>query len=517
MLANKEVTRVEFPQIPQAKEKTITRKRVAAYARVSTERDKQENSLQSQKDYFTKYIKSNPKWKFAGLYVDDGVSGLSYHNREGFRNMVEDALNGKIDMIITKSLSRFARNTVDSLITIRKLKAAGVSVFFSKENIDTLDANGEFLITLLSSFAEEESRSISENITWAIRHRFSKGEYSMPYSFFLGYQKGADGKIVINESEAKIVRFIYMLALEGRCGNDICGILQNSGILSPGGSMKWQISTVESILSNEKYKGDARLQKQFTIDFMTKKMKQNNGEVPQYYVKNGHPAIIREDAWGEVQGLKNKDVQTNHASGSLTNKIICGNCGGLYGRKIWHSTTTHEVVWECINKKAGRTKCRCCHIYDDKLRTATALAVKHLFKLYPKTILECAEIWAAALSSGVPCFEDSAISVDDSMIRILIISIKVTTKGNLVFHFLDGHSFRYSLHSQTPNGSPGKVEQQHNHKKIIEMRRSGCSAKQISDMLGISINTVRSYLKRNRCLVENMKPGDAPWTALFNS
>ena len=394
-MAEKEIVRVVFKDKPKTAEKAIVCKRVAAYARVSTEQDRQENSLRSQKDYFTKYIKSNPEWVFAGLYVDDGISGLSYHNRDGFQHMVDDALNGKIDMIITKSLSRFARNTVDSLITIRKLKASGVAVYFQKENINTLDANGEFLITLMSSFAEEESRSISENVTWAVRHRFAKGEYWMSYERFLGFEKDKDGAITINEDEAKIVRFIYLLALEGRSCNYICSVLEEFCIPSPGGQSEWHNTTVASILTNEKYKGDARLQKTFTADFLTKKIKKNNGEVPQYYVKNGHPSIIGEDSWNEVQTVLERNEQTNCATGRLKNKIICGNCGGLYGRRIWHSTTTHDVVWECINRKAGRTKCACPHIYDDKLNASTMLALRHLLKTYPNTLSECNEIWSA--------------------------------------------------------------------------------------------------------------------------
>ena len=251
-------------------------------------KDAQENSLQSQQEYFTEYIQRHPDWVFAGMYTDDGISGLSIRKRDGFNRLVADALDGKIDLILTKSLSRFARNTVDALTTIRSLKAVGVAVYFQKKNINTMDSAGEFLITLMSSFAEEESRSISENVTWAVRHRYAKGIYHLP-GLLLGYQRSQDGEIQVDEAGARVVRFIYLLALAGKSSTDICRILMDYGILSPGQSQRWEPHTVRSILKNEKYMGDAILQKEITVDFLTKTRKPNEGEAPQYYVENGIP------------------------------------------------------------------------------------------------------------------------------------------------------------------------------------------------------------------------------------
>lgn len=199
--------------------------------------------------------------------------------------MVKDALAGKIDLIVTKSVSRFARNTVDSLTTVRKLKEHGTEIYFEKENIFTFDSKGELLITIMSSLAQEESRSISENVTWGQRKRFADGKVSMPYKQFLGYDKGEDGAPVVNEEEAAIVRLIYRLFLQGKTPAGICRYLEGKGIFTPSGKQKWSQTTVNSILSNEKYKGDALLQKKFTVDFLMKKMKVNEGEVPQYYVE----------------------------------------------------------------------------------------------------------------------------------------------------------------------------------------------------------------------------------------
>lgn len=255
-----------------------SKRKVAAYARVSTAAEEQESSLIAQRTFYEKHILENPEWEFVEVYYDDGVSGLSYHRREGFNLMVADALEGKIDLILTKSLSRFARNTVDTLTTIRRLKEKNVEVFFEKENIYTFDSKGEFLITLMSSLAQEESRSISENVTWGRRKQFSDGKYSMNYSTFLGYKKGMDGLPAIDEDQAPIIRLIYLLYLEGYTIYSLKHFLDNIGIPSPQGN-KWHVSVIESILTNEKYKGDALLQKSITVDFLTKKRKLNEGDL----------------------------------------------------------------------------------------------------------------------------------------------------------------------------------------------------------------------------------------------
>ena len=215
--------------------------------------------------------------------------------------MIADALSGKIDLIVTKSVSRFARNTVDSLTTIRKLKDKGVEVFFEKENIYTFDGKGELLISLMSSLAQEESRSISENVTWGQRKRFADGKVNMPYSQFLGYEKGEDGLPQIVKPGAEIIRTMFRLFMEGKTFSAITRWLTNNDIPTPGGKTTWQTATVRSILSKEKYKGDALLQKRFTVDFLTKRIKDNEGEVPQYYVRNSHPAIITPDEFDTVQ------------------------------------------------------------------------------------------------------------------------------------------------------------------------------------------------------------------------
>ena len=211
------------------------KRKVAGYARVSTDSDEQFTSYEAQVDYYTNYIKSNSNWEFVDVYTDEGISAVMTKHRDGFNRMIADALAGKIDLIVTKSVSRFARNTVDSLTTVRKLKEKGVEVYFEKENIYTLDSKGELLITIMSSLAQEESRSISENVTWGQRKRFADGKVSMPYKQFLGYRKGTDGLPEIVPEEAEIVKRIYRLFISGKSLGAISKLLTEEGILSPGG------------------------------------------------------------------------------------------------------------------------------------------------------------------------------------------------------------------------------------------------------------------------------------------
>lgn len=324
---------------------SISKRRVAAYARVSTDSDEQFTSYEAQIDYYTRYITKRDDWEFVKVYTDEGITGTSTKHRDGFNLMVKDALDGKIDLIITKSVSRFARNTVDSLTAVRKLKDAGVEVYFEKENIYTFDSKGELLITIMSSLAQEESRSISENVTWGQRKRFADGKVTMPYKNFLGYDKGKDGKPVINEKEAEIVRLIYRLFLQGKTASGICKHLDGLGTPTPTGRKAWNQTTINSILRNEKYKGDALLQKKFTVDFLTKKQKVNEGEIPQYYVEDNHPAIIDPLEFDMVQAeiARRQKLGRSYSGASIfSSKVICGECGSFYGQKIWHSNDPYR-------------------------------------------------------------------------------------------------------------------------------------------------------------------------------
>ena len=350
------------------------KKRVAAYARVSTDEDEQLSSYGAQVDFYTRHINSNPEWEFVGIYSDEGISGTNTKKRDGFNRMISDALDGKIDLILTKSISRFARNTVDTLTTVRKLKKSGVEVYFEKENIYTCDAKGEVLITIMSSLAQEESRSISENVTWGKRKSMEDGKVYLPYKRFLGYEKGEDGLPQIVPEEARIIRKIYELFLTGQTYRSIAEYLTDQNIQTPGGKSAWSVSTVMSILCNEKYKGDALLQKTYTVDFLNKTKKKNDGVLPQYYIENSHPAIISRNAFdlvqSEIEKRKPNRRQLNNSS-IFSAKIICGECGGFYGSKVWHSNSKYKYCgWRCNRKYTNSIRCATPRIREEEIKKA---------------------------------------------------------------------------------------------------------------------------------------------------
>lgn len=366
---------------------------MAAYARVSTDSDEQFTSYEAQIDYYTNYIQHHEGWEFVGVYSDEGISGTSTKHRAGFNSMIADALDGRIDLIISKSVSRFARNTVDSLTIIRKLKEAGVECFFEKENIYTFDGKGELLLTIMSSLAQEESRSLSENVTWGKRKRFADGKVTMAYKHFLGYEKGPDGKPAIKPEEAQLVYRIYDMYLSGKTTHYIAKVLTEEGIPTPAGKKNWQHTTIESILTNEKYQGDALLQKKITVDFLTKKTKPNEGEVPQYYVRESHPAIIPRQLFEAVQleMIRRKKIGSRYSGKSIFScRIICGDCGEYYGSKLWNSTSEYKrTVWRCNGKYKGEHVCTTPHLTEDEIRFKFLTAFNRLLKDKDSLIKDC--------------------------------------------------------------------------------------------------------------------------------
>lgn len=382
-----------------------SKRRVAAYARVSTDSQEQLSSYEAQVEFYTRHIRGNPEWEFVAVYTDEGISGTNMKKRDGFKRMVADALDGKIDLILTKSISRFARNTVDSLTTVRKLKEKGVEIYFEKENIYTLDSKGEVMITIMSSLAQEESRSISENVTWGKRKSMEDGKVSLAYKRFLGYEKGPDGLPQIVEAEAQIIRNIYGMFLEGKTVRTIASSLMERNILTPGGKQEWRVSTVMSILSNEKYKGAALLQKTYTVDFLSKTSKKNEGEVPQYYIENSHPAIIEPETFDLVQSeiAKRRPYrrQLNNSS-PFTAKIVCSSCGGYYGSKVWHSTDSHRKhIWRCNKKYDGSIPCGTPHITESELMQAFVSVFNQL--------LSDKDIYLSEIEELLPVLADTTV------------------------------------------------------------------------------------------------------------
>ena len=381
---------------------SMRKRRVAAYARVSTNSEEQVTSYEAQVDYYTKYIQGRADWEFVKVYTDEGISGTNTKHRDGFNEMIEDALAGQIDLIITKSVSRFARNTVDSLITVRKLKEKGIEVYFEKENIYTLDSKGELLITIMSSLAQEESRSISENITWGKRKFFADGKVYLPYKNFLGYEKGEDGLPKIVPDEADIIRLIYSMFLEGKTTYAIAAELTENGIPTPRQKVVWKPSTVESILTNEKYKGAALLQKSFTVDFLTKKMKPNEGEVPQYYIEDSHEAIIdpREFELVQAEMARRKGLRATYSGNSIfASRIICGDCGSFYGAKTWHSTSKYrKIIYRCFNKYADKDhKCKTPTLNESDIKDAF-IAVFNILMADKEAVLDACRVMQETLT-----------------------------------------------------------------------------------------------------------------------
>lgn len=415
-------------QLPTA---AIRKRRTCAYARVSTDSEEQRTSYEAQIDYYEKYIKSREDMEYIKVYTDDGISGLIAKKRDGFNDMIDDALAGKIDLIITKSVSRFARNTVDSLSTIRMLKEHHVEVYFEKENIWTFDSKGELLITIMSSLAQEESRSLSENVTWGQRKGFADGKIHIAYKHFLGYERGEDGLPKIVPEEAEIIRTIYRLFLDGKTPVGIAKYLDEQGIATPGGAKKWQTTTVLSILQNEKYKGDALLQKTFTVDFLTKKTKVNEGEVPQYYVENSHQPIISREDWDRVQVEieRRKTISYNYSGNSpFSTKLVCACCGGYFGQKVWHSADKYrKVVWRCNNKFRTEKKCTTPHLTEDAIKERFLLAYND-FIGDREFLYEDMELVIATLTDTAEL--DAAIEKQTETISELVTLVKQCVEEN---------------------------------------------------------------------------------------
>lgn len=334
--------------------------RVAAYCRVSTDSDEQATSYEAQVEHYTEFIQKNPEWEFAGIYADDGISGTNTKNRDEFNRMIEDCEAGTIDMIITKSISRFARNTLDCLKYIRQLKDKNIPVFFEKEAINTMDAKGEVLITIMASLAQQESQSLSQNVKLGLQFRYQNGQVQVNHNHFLGYTKDDEGNLVIDPEQAEIVKRIYREYLEGYSMDKIAKGLEADGILTGAGKPKWWTSTINKILRNEKYIGDALLQKTYTTDFLNKTRVKNNGIVPQYYVEGNHEAIIPKDIFLRVQeelvrrrvvktsaNGKKRSYSCNHCFAQI---VVCGDCGEMFRRIYWNNRGCKSIVWRCLSR-----------------------------------------------------------------------------------------------------------------------------------------------------------------------
>lgn len=369
---------------------------MAAYCRVSTEKEEQEKSFETQKEMYTEKIMLNPHWQMAGIYADEGLTGTIAKKRPQFMKMIEDCRKGKIDAIITKSVSRFSRNNLDCLIYVRELKERGIPIIFEKEGINTLQVSSELLITLFSGLSQAESESISENVKIGKRRSAQKGNVAFSYKSMLGYRRGADNQPEIDPDEAETVRMIFDSYLLGMSLLDIAKMLMAQGRKTGTGNLTWSSQSVRRILKNEKYKGDALLQKTFIADPISKKKKKNTGELTMYYVEDNHPAIIERAVFDRAQeemarrsGKKKvSNVGTTTEQGkysskyALTERLFCGDCGSPYRRRVWTRKNHKKIVWRCISRLDYGTK-YCKHsptLEEYKIHAAIADAITEYAK-----------------------------------------------------------------------------------------------------------------------------------------
>lgn len=376
----------------QTAERNAQKLRVAAYCRVSTDSDEQETSYDAQCTHYSDFICNHPDWTLAGIYADEGLSGTSTKKREQFNQMIQDCESGLIDMVITKSISRWARNTLDSLKNIRKLKALGIPVLFEKENINTMDSKGEVLITIMSSIAQQESDSISKNVRMGIQYQMQRGKGMLNTAQFLGLTKDQDGNLVIIPEEAALIRRIYREYLEGYSPAMIAARLTGDGIRTPAGKENWYASTVTHILENEKYAGDLLLQKYYTVDFLTHKIEANTGQLPQYFVENDHPPIVPKKVFYQVQGeiqrrsaLKYDPTKFRYGSSlALTRRLVCGHCGRKLKRYI--NPNPAYTDWRCRQRsyqkrsitRENASQCPCRNVPEREIKRVIIAAFNEL-------------------------------------------------------------------------------------------------------------------------------------------
>lgn len=345
-------------------------KQVAAYCRVSTEQEEQQSSFEAQVEYYTDTIQKNPEWHLVEIFADDGISGVNAHKRKDFMRMIRWCKQDKIDLILTKSISRFSRNSVDCLHYVRMLKDLGVAVIFEKEGINTSVLTSEIILAMQSAFAQAESESLSKNVSWGIRKSYANGKVTFRYNSLLGYSKGPDGNPEIDPEQGETVNRIFNSILAGKSLDQIKSELERDGIKTARGKEIWSKEGLKNILRNERYIGDALLQKTYVADFLTKKAVKNYGELPQYYVSNNHPAIIDRVTFDRVQEelarrsgkrkVSEKNCKTEQGKYSskfaLTELLICGECGTPYRRVTWAKNGKKKVVWRCINRLDYGTK-----------------------------------------------------------------------------------------------------------------------------------------------------------------
>lgn len=393
-MTQKVVTKIAANPLLQKKNDEFKRLRVAAYCRVSTDMEDQVESYKAQIAYYTDVISKNPRWELAGIYADEGLTGTQTQKRKYFNRMISDCMKGKVDYILTKSVARFARNTVDSLKYARKLKAQGIGIYFEEQHLDTLKEDSEMVLGIYSVLAQSESENISANVRWGIRQRMKSGTYKFRYNIF-GYRRGENGEPEIVEEEAKHIRKIFEIYLDGGSLAKCKEYLEANHVLTRRGGSVWDKTLIKSMLTNEKYCGDMLLQKTYIVDCISHKSKRNRGELPKYLISNSHPAIIDRDTFKLVQAEMSRRASKRRVSDkavtelgrhsgrfALSDVLVCGECGSPYRRKTWiDSVGEKKRLWSCLNRiEHGVHGClKSVNVYEEQLHEAICRGLMQLY------------------------------------------------------------------------------------------------------------------------------------------
>lgn len=432
-----------IPAKPQMNQLSVKRQlRVAAYCRVSTEEEEQQSSYEAQCTYYTDKIMTNPEWTMAGIFADEGITGTSTKKRDDFNRMIRKCRQKKIDLILTKSMSRFARNTLDSLKYIRALKELGIGIIFEKENINTLEMDTELIITFMSAFAQSESESISANVRWGKRQAMKEGKTSVNFRKLYGYYLDSEGNPRVDSDIAEVIRGIYNRYLQGASLRMIRQELEAEGIPNPAGREKWGIDQIRNILSNEKYCGDVLMQKTFIQDCISKKVVKNTGQLPMYLIQNNHTAIVSREVYQAVQAEKARRSATASPSTktsstgrtcyaskfALSERLVCGECGTLYRRCTWKRNGKTRIVWRCVSRLDYGTKY--CHqsptMDEEPLQRAIMVAISSV--MAPKEKIN--ELITDAALEETGKFPNSTMTLGDINRRLEELEVEFDTLFN---------------------------------------------------------------------------------------
>lgn len=389
------ITKIDANPMLSERRNEYRQLRVAAYCRVSTDSEDQVESYKAQVAYYTDAIAKNPRWKMADIYADEGITGTMTKKRDNFNRMIKDCERGRVDYILCKSVSRFARNTVDALRIVRKLKARGIGVYFEEQCLDTLKADNEMFLGIHSVMAQSESETISANVRWGLQQRMKSGTYKFNFHLY-GFERGEDGEPKIVESEAVHIRKIYEMFLQGKSLADIGRIMESEGVVNRSGTCKWRSKRIKDILCNERYCGDMLMQKTFVKNPLNKKQQRNRGELPKYLIQNNHPAIIERSVFQAVQSEMARRTSKRKVSDraktelgkysgkyALTELLVCGDCGSAYRRKTWSKRNGEkEGVWLCINRiENGKEACgNSAILHEDTLHRAICRGLQKAYQ-----------------------------------------------------------------------------------------------------------------------------------------